>query len=236
MSDLNPRIPEKLAPEVFALASRLYAQKNHEYSLEELIQAGAEAQIPPELIEQAVREIQAKHRRSAERRKRLRIIFAGFGSCVVLWGIGTYNSLSSAAVKVDAARSQLENQLSRRADLIPNLVSITQAYAKQEYELAALLTQSRQAYLQANTPSQKVAAMGEVRQAIERFKDYAAKNPQLRSSVAFINLQYELAGTENRIAVERMRYNQAVQDYNHKIQLLPNSVLARVFGFNTIHH
>ncbi len=74
--------------------------------------------------------------------------------------------------------------------------------------------------------------MTEVSQAIERFRDYAIKNPQLQSSQAFINLQYELAGTENRIAMERMRYNQAVQNYNQKIQLFPNCLLARGFRFD----
>jgi LemA protein len=234
MSNLNPRIPEEMAPEVFATASRLYAQKSQDYSIEELMQAASEAQIPPEFIQQAVQEIHQKRIQAAERKKRLGIIFASLSVAFSLWGIWTYNSLSNAAQKADAAKAQLENQLSRRADLIPNLISITQAYAKQESQLAALLTQSRETYLQANTPSEKVAASAEVSEAIERFNDYVTRNPQMRSSQAFINLQYELTGTENRIAVERMRYNQAVQDYNHKIQLFPNSLLARVFGFDCL--
>ena len=125
----------------------------------------------------------------------------------------------------------MENQLQRRADLIPNLVSVTQAYAKQEKELVALLVRSRQAYLEATTPNQKAATTVQINQAIDRFRDYAATNPQLQSSQLFTNLQYELTGTENRLAVERMRYNQAVQAYNQKVQSLPNSLVANTFGF-----
>jgi LemA protein len=237
MDNLEPRISEEIAPEVFALASRLYAQKNQQndgdYSLAELMQAGAEAQIPPEFVQQAVQEIQAKRRRAAVRLQRLKLTLASVGVAIALWGIWTYNTLSNAAQKVDAAWAQVENQFQRRSDLIPNLVSVTQAHAQHERELATVLAHSRQLYLQANTRSEKVAAMREVSQAIEHFRDYAAKNPHLRSSQAFINLQYELAGTENRIAVERMRYNQAVQNYNPKVRLFPNSLLAGVFGFHT---
>jgi LemA protein len=92
---------------------------------------------------------------------------------------------------------------------------------------------SREAYLQAITPNEKAAAIANVNQSIKRFGDYAAANPQLKSSQLFINLQYEIAGTENRIAVERMRYNNAVQSYNQQIQQFPNSVLANTFGFKS---
>ena len=125
----------------------------------------------------------------------------------------------------------MENQLQRRTDLIPNLVSVTQAYAQHEKELISLLVQSRQAYLQAVTPEEQATAIVEVNRAIGRFRNYAATNPQLQSSQLFVNLQYELAGTENRLAVERMRYNRTVQDYNQKIQGFPNSIIAKALGF-----
>ncbi len=232
MNNQEPQISEEIAPEVFALASRLYAQKNQDYSLAELMQAGAEAQIPPEFVQQAVQEIQAKRKQAAVRLQRLKLALASVGVVLTLWEIWTYNTLSNAVQEVDVAWAQVENQFQRRSDLIPNLVSVTLAHAQHERELATLLTHSRQLYLQANTQSEKVAAMADVSQAIERFRDDAAMNPQLRSSQAFINLQYELAGTENRIAVERMRYNQAVQNYNQKVRLFPNSIISRVFGFN----
>ncbi len=86
-------------------------------------------------------------------------------------------------------------------------------------------------YLISSTPEEKATAIIFVNQAIESFRDYAATNPQLQSSQLFVNLQYELAGTENRLAVERMRYNRTVQDYNQKIQGFPNFLIAKALGF-----
>jgi LemA protein len=204
------------------------------------VQAGSEVQIPAEFIEQAIREIQAQQVQKLEQQKRSRLMRqrllkmgAGFMAVSVFWGIWTYNSLSNRASNVEAAWAQVENQLQRRADLIPNLVRVTQAYAKQEQTLVSLLVQSREAYLQAVTPNEKVAAIAKVNQAIKRFGDYTAANPQIQSSQLFINLQYEVAGTENRLAVERMRYNKAVQSYNQQIQQFPNLVLAKAFGFKS---
>ena len=158
-------------------------------------------------------------------------IGVGILVAIALWSIWTYNSLSTATSRVEASWAQVENQIQRRADLIPNLISVTQAYAKQEKELISLLVQSHKAYLQALTSEEKVVAYSEVNQAITSFRNYFTGNPHLQSSQLFINLQYELAGTENRLAVERMRYNQAVQAYNQKIQRFPNSLLAKAMGF-----
>ncbi|HEY9651851.1 MAG TPA: LemA family protein, partial [Coleofasciculaceae cyanobacterium] len=187
----------------------------------------------------AIQDIQAQQeqrqkqkQRSQKMRQMLLKVGAGIVVVSILWSIWTYNVLSHRALQVEAAWRQVENQLQRRADLIPNLVSVTQAYAQHEQKLLSLLVKSREAYLQADTPEEKTAAIADVNYAIARFRDYAAVHPQLQSSQLFINLQYEMAGTENRIAVERMRYNQAVQDYNQQIQQVPNSVLAPVFGFH----
>jgi LemA protein len=238
MNNPEIRIPEDIAPEVLALASRYYACSTQSYSVSELVQAGSEAQIPAEFIQQAIRDIQVQREQKLEQQKRaqhirqmLLKIGAGVVTVSAIWSIWMYNSLSSNASKVSAAWAQVENQLQRSADLIPNLVSVTQAYAKHEQELVSLLVKSRVAYLQAVTPNEKAAAIANVNQAIKLFGDYAAANPQLQSSQLFINLQYEIAGTENRIAVERMRYNNAVQNYNQQIQQFPNSVLAKAFGF-----
>jgi LemA protein len=240
MNNPEVRIPEDIATEVLTLASRYYANQTQSYSVSELVQAGSEVQIPAEFIEQAIREIQAQREQQQEQQKRaykqrqmLLKIGAGIVAVSALWSIWTYNFLSGEASNVEAAWAQVENQLQRRADLIPNLVSVTQAYAKHEQELVSLLVKSREAYWQAVTPNEKAAAIANVNQAIERFGDYAAANPQLKSSQLFINLQYEIAGTENRIAVERMRYNNAVQSYNQQIQQFPNSVLANTFGFKS---
>jgi LemA protein len=239
MDKPEKRIREDIAPEVFELASRYYAEETGSYSNSELIEAGGEAGIPSKYIEQAIRDLQTQRQQAIEQQKQaqkqrqlLFKISAGILAAIAIWSIWTYNSLSSSASQVEAAWAQVENQLQRRADLIPNLISVTQAYAKQEQELISLLVQSRQAYLAATTPETKAAAIVQVDRAIERFGDYAAVNPQLKSSQLFVNLQYELAGTENRIAVERMRYNQAVQAYNQKIQQFPNSLIANVAGFD----
>ena len=238
MNNPEIRLPEDIAPEVLELASRYYAEHTLSYSASELVEAGKEAEIPAEFIEQAIQEIQAKrfskleHQKQARQQRQMFLkIGAGILAASALWSIWTYNSLSSAASQVEASWAQVENQLQRRADLIPNLVSVTQAYARQEKELVSLLVQSHEAFGQALTPEEKAAASSEVNQAFGRFLDYVAANPQWQSSQLFVNLQYELAGTENRLAVERMRYNRAVQAYNQKIQGFPNFLLAKALGF-----
>lgn len=238
MNNPDKRIPEEIAPEVLELASRYYANHTQTYSASDLVAAGKEVDIPAEFIQQAIRDVELRHKqqqdeqkRLAHFRQRLLIIGAGIVAVLTVWTGITYNSLQNSNITVEAAWAQVENQLQRRADLIPNLVNVTQNYAKQEKDLVSLLVRSRQAYLQAATPDEKAGATVQINQAIDRFRSYAATNPQLQSSQLFINLQYELAGTENRLAVERMRYNQAVQGYNQKIQSFPNAVVANTFGF-----
>ena len=238
MSNQEIRIPSDIAEEVLELASRYYAEQEKSYSDSELVEAATEAGIPAQFIEQAIKDVRAQHQQKLEQQKQvikhrqmLLKIGAAFLAAFALWNVWIYNSLSSGALKTEAAWAQVENQLQRRTDLIPNLVSVTQAYAQHEKELISLLVQSRQAYLQAVTPEEKAAALVFVNQAIGRFRDYAATNSQLQSSQLFVNLQYELAGTENRLAVERMRYNRTVQDYNQKIQGFPNSLIAKALGF-----
>ncbi|MFP5270851.1 LemA family protein [Coleofasciculus sp.] len=233
MNKLNGGIPEEIVPEVLEIASRNYANNSQAYSASELIQAGSEAQIPAEFIQQAIQEVRLRQKRRQKQRKILATIGASILAVSAIWSIWTYNSFSRHASVVQAKWAQVENQLQRRADLIPNLVRVTQAYTEHEKEIVSLLQQSRQAYLQADTPEQKVAAVEEVNDAINHFQDYAANNSQLQSGQLFTNLQYEIAGTENRLAVERMRYNQAVQRYNQTIQQFPNSVLANGLGFET---
>ncbi len=238
MKNKQITIPEEIAPEVLELASRYYANQIQSYSPSDLVAAGKEVDIPAEFVEQAIRDIQKQRQETAQRQQQaqkqrqiLLTIAAGMLVALSIWSVWTYNSLANSTSTVEAAWAQVENQLQRRTDLIPNLVTVTQNYAKHEKELVSLLLESRKTYLQAVTPAQKASAIVLVNEAIGRFRDYAVANPQLQSSQVFINLQYELAGTENRIAVERMRYNQAVQTYNQKIQQFPNSVVANTLGF-----
>ena len=228
----SDRIPQDTASEVFALASQYYAEKNQSYSVSDMVEAGAEVHIPPELIQQAIKEIQARQKRARQQRQMLFKVGAGMLAAIALWSGWTYNSLSNSESKAELAWAQVENQLQRRADLIPNLVRVTEAYAQQEQELVSLLLESRQTYLQANTPEDKLQSLQSLNRAIDSFWDYATTNPQLRSSQLYGNLQYELAGTENRIAVERMRYNQAVETHNQKIKQFPNLIAANLFGFD----
>lgn len=238
MNNQEKRIPEEIAPEVLELASRYYANHTQSYSASELVAAAEEVDIPAEFIQQAIRDVQTRHKQQLEEQNHLkhlrqRLLFFGAGivTALAIWTSWTYNSIQSSSIRTEAAWAQVENQLQRRADLIPNLVNVTQAYAKQEKELVSLLVRSREAYLQAVTPNEKAAATVQINQAINGFRNYAAANPQLQSSQMFINLQYELAGTENRLAVERMRYNQAVQAHNQKIYSFPNSLVTNIFGF-----
>lgn len=239
MNDKEIRIPEEIVPEVLELASRYYADYTQSFAESELVEAAKEVRIPAEFIQQAIREVQRqrqqkleRQRKATQQRQRLLSVGVGIIGVIALSGMWTYNTLVSSASRVNAAWAQVENQLQRRADLIPNLVSVTQASAQQEKALVTLLVQSRQSYLQALTPAQKAAAIAKIDQAIARFHQYAATNPQLQSSQLFINLQYEMAGTENRLAVERMRYNQAVQAYNQQVQAFPTSLLAKAWGFH----
>ncbi len=233
MSQPEIRIPEEIAPQVFALASRYYADFRQDFTESELVKAGSEVDIPPEFIQKAIQDIQAQASQKLEQQKRIQHqrqllikIGAGILSVILLWSIWIYNSFAKASVQVEAAWAQVENQLQRRADLLPNLVNVTQAYADHEQSLANTLIQAHQSYLEAATIDEKAAAMGEVDRAIEQFYDYATAHSELQSNQLFTNLQYEIAGTENRLTVERMRYNQAVQHYNQTIQSFPNSLLA----------
>ncbi|MEA5572300.1 LemA family protein [Calothrix sp. UHCC 0171] len=238
MKNQEIRIPEEIAPEVLELASRYYANQMRSYSQSDLVAAGEEVDIPPEIIQQAIRDIQKQHQEKIQRQQQtqkqrqiLLKITASMFVALSLWSIWTYNSLASSNSKVEAAWAQVENQLQRRADLIPNLVNVTQNYAKHEKELVSLLKRSHSSYLHADTPDKKAGAIVQINQAIDSFRTYAVANPLLQSNQLFINLQYELAGTENRLSVERRRYNQAVQVYNQEIQVFPNSLVANTFGF-----
>ncbi|HUL15367.1 MAG TPA: LemA family protein, partial [Terriglobales bacterium] len=126
---------------------------------------------------------------------------------------------------------QVDVVLQRRADLIPNLVETVKGYAAQEQTVFGNIANARAALLGAKTPAEKIAANGQLDSALGRLLVIVENYPQLKSNENFLRLQDELAGTENRIAVERRRYNQAIQDYNTYIALFPNNIVAGMSGF-----
>jgi LemA protein len=132
---------------------------------------------------------------------------------------------------VKAAWSQVDIVLQRRADLIPNLVETVKGYAKQEQTVFGDIAKARSALLSAGNPSDKIAANQQLDGALGRLLAIVENYPQLKSNENFLRLQDELAGTENRIAVERRRYNEALQDYNTYIQKFPNNIYAGWVGF-----
>lgn len=132
---------------------------------------------------------------------------------------------------VNAAWSQVDVVLQRRADLIPNLVETVKGFAQQEQAVFGEIARARSALLSARTPADKIAANGQLDSAIGRLLVVVENYPQLKSNENFLRLQDELAGTENRIAVERRRYNETLQDYNTFIALFPNSLVASMGGF-----
>ena len=132
---------------------------------------------------------------------------------------------------VNAAWAQVDVVLQRRADLIPNLVETVKGFAAQEQTVFGDIAKARSALLGAHSPADKIAANGQLDSALGRLLVVVENYPQLKSNENFLRLQDELAGTENRIAVERRRYNDTVQDYNTFIALFPNSLVASMSGF-----
>lgn len=145
--------------------------------------------------------------------------------------IGTKNTLVQKNEAVKAAWSQVDIVLQRRADLIPNLVETVKGYAQQEQTVFGDIAKARSALLSAGTPQQKIAANGQLDGALGRLLLVVENYPQLKSNENFLRLQDELAGTENRIAVERKRYNDTLQDYNTYVQQFPASLFASWAGF-----
>lgn len=145
--------------------------------------------------------------------------------------ISARNQMVAKNEQVKQTWSQVDVVLQRRADLIPNLVSTVQGYAKQEQVVFGSIANARAALLGAHTPQEKIAANGQLDGALGRLLAISENYPQLRSNQNFLQLQDELAGTENRIAVERRRYNLALQDYNTFIGLFPNNIWAGFAGY-----
>jgi LemA protein len=145
--------------------------------------------------------------------------------------IGSKNEMVRKNEAIKQAWSQVDVVLQRRADLIPNLVATVQGYASHEQKVFGDIANARAGLLNAKTPADKIAANGQLDGAIGRLLLIVENYPNLKANQNFMALQDELAGSENRIAVERRRYNEAIQDYNTFIGLFPNSIFAGWAGF-----
>ena len=144
---------------------------------------------------------------------------------------GTYNNLVTMDEGVKAAWAQVENQLQRRYDLIPNLVETVKGYASHEEEVFLKVTEARSKVGGAGNVSDKIAANNSLSAALSRLLVVVERYPELKANTNFLRLQDELAGTENRIAVERRRYNESVRAFNTNIRRFPTNILAGIFGF-----
>ena len=161
---------------------------------------------------------------------RLFVVVALVGAAVASSGC-SYNRFVSQEEAIKTQWSQVENQLQRRNDLIPNLVESTKGFAQQERDVFQAIADSRSKLAGATTPDQKMAAANEQSSALARLLVVVENYPVLKSNETFARLMDELAGTENRIAVERMRYNETVQAYNTSRRQFPGNITAGIFGF-----
>ncbi|MBQ8684131.1 MAG: LemA family protein [Clostridia bacterium] len=146
--------------------------------------------------------------------------------------VGTYNGLVELEANVEGKQAEIQTQLQRRADLIPNFVATVKGYSDYEQSTLQAVTEARAAVAAADTPEEQAGASAQLDSAIDIWVNAVTEAyPDLKANTQYIALQDELAGTENRIATARRDYNEAVTDYNKSIRKFPRSLLAGMFGF-----
>lgn len=150
---------------------------------------------------------------------------------LILYVIGTYNGLVSLRNKKDDQWSQIDVQLKRRADLIPNLVEIVKGYAKHESETLEKVIEARNTYMSAKTPEDEMKASGEVTQALNKLLALSEAYPELKANQNFLGLQQDVSDTEDKISYARQFYNDSVLTYNNKVQMFPSNIIAGMFNF-----
>jgi len=149
-----------------------------------------------------------------------------------IWFVSAYNGLVKLGLEADGKWANVEAQYQRRIDLIPNLVNTVKGYSTYEGDLLTKITELRSQWGAATTTAQKVDTANQMESTISKLLVVAENYPDLKANQNFLALQDELAGTENRISVERTRFNDAVKAYNTKTKLFPTSIVAGMFGFN----
>ena len=158
------------------------------------------------------------------------LVFAGL--MFVGWVFSGYNSLVSVNEEVGSKWSQVENNMQRRNDLIPNLVNTVKGYTKHEEKVFAEIADARSKLMGAKTVDEKAKADGELSNALSRLLVVTENYPDLKANAQYTQLMDELAGTENRIAVSRRDYNEIVKKYNTQVKQLPVSIIAGAMGFS----
>lgn len=159
----------------------------------------------------------------------------GLAVVIVIVAVGMvscYNGIVTRHETIAAKWAQVESQLQRRLDLIPNLVNTVKGYAAHEKTVFEEVTKARSAWTGASTMNDKVKAASQMDSALARLMLVVENYPQLKADQTFLRLMDELSGTENRIAVERMRYNEAVRDYNITVRTFPNNIVASIFKYS----
>ena len=150
----------------------------------------------------------------------------------VWYGFSTYNGLVTLSVNADTQWQQVETNYQRRFDLIPNLVESVKGIMTQEKEVFTAIADARTRYSGAKTVDERAAAAGQVESSLARLLVITENYPQLKSSETVQTLMSQLEGTENRISVERMRFNESIQAYNLKVKRIPSSIIASLTGFD----
>ncbi len=158
-------------------------------------------------------------------------IILGIVVLILLWFFATYNSLVGLRNKKDDQWSQIEVQLKRRADLIPNLVETVKGYAKHESETLENVINARNTFVSAKTPEEEMKASGEMTQALSKLFALSESYPDLKANENFMSLQNDLKETEDKISYSRQFYNDSVLTYNNKVEMVPSNIVAGVAGF-----
>ena len=151
---------------------------------------------------------------------------------IILWAISVYNSLIALKNRVKDQWAQIDVQLKRRFDLIPNLVETVKGYTKHESETLEAVIKARNTYVSATVPEEQMKADGELTQAISKLFALTESYPELKANTNFQALQQELTETESKIAAARQFYNDTVMVYNNKVSMVPSNIIASLFKFN----
>lgn len=151
---------------------------------------------------------------------------------IILWAISVYNSLVALRNRVKDQWAQIDVQLKRRFDLIPNLVETVKGYTKHESETLEAVIKARNTYVSATVPEEQMKADGELTRAISKLFALTESYPDLKANTNFQALQQELTETESKIAAARQFYNDTVMVYNNKVSMVPSNIIAGLFKFN----